>query len=103
MQLRVARGLLQAEVSTATGLGRGSLGKLETGDDIPGREALQALGRFYGVSMDYLQNGTTLPGDNVALDPAEHEKEAIFLRFLRRLSPEKREVVASVMHGLLKP
>jgi transcriptional regulator with XRE-family HTH domain len=57
VQLRVERGMTQAQVADAVGISRAHLGKIEAGWDMPGRSVLEALAVFFGVSMDWLQNG----------------------------------------------
>jgi len=58
VDLRLERGLTQAELAEAAGISRAHLGKMESGGDIAGRASLQALAVFFGVSMDWLQSGS---------------------------------------------
>jgi transcriptional regulator with XRE-family HTH domain len=57
VQLRIDRELTQIEVADAVGISRAHLGKIEAGRDMPGREVLEALANFFGVSMDWVQSG----------------------------------------------
>lgn len=59
--LRVARGLTQVELAAEVGISRAHIAKIETGGDPPGREVLHAIAQFFGVSMDFLQTGASLP------------------------------------------
>lgn len=75
LALRLERGLTQVELATEAGVTRAHVAKIETGGDAPGRETLQALSVFFGVSMDYLQTGAhpaPLPqGGRFVQDPEE--------------------------------
>jgi transcriptional regulator with XRE-family HTH domain len=102
VDLRLRANLTQVQLSVETGVSRGHIAKLESGGDVPGREALQALARFFHVTMDHLQNGTPLASNDAPLDPAEQEKEAILLRLWRRLHRHNREAVALLMESLIE-
>lgn len=57
--LRLAKGVTQVELAVEIGVSRAHIAKIETGSHPPGREALAALARFFGVTMEFLQSGTT--------------------------------------------
>lgn len=53
-QLRYERQLRQVEVAKVLGIDRSQLSKWEHGDQEPGLDAIGAISRFYGVSIDWL-------------------------------------------------
>lgn len=63
-RLRLAKGS-QVKVADEIGISRAHLAKMETGGDLPGRETLQALATYFGVTMDYLQTGQQAPSPDL--------------------------------------
>lgn len=57
--LRLARKLTQMELAVEAGVSRAHVAKIEGGARPPGRDTLHAIAQFFGVSMDFLQSGST--------------------------------------------
>ncbi|MBL7233356.1 MULTISPECIES: helix-turn-helix domain-containing protein [Komagataeibacter] len=93
--LREQKGMTQAALAVEFGISRSHLTKIETGGDMPGRQTLMAASTFFGVSLDWLANGTGDPR------PAEatNEKEALLLFAYRNLPEDEAE---AYLHLMLK-
>jgi transcriptional regulator with XRE-family HTH domain len=87
--LRTGRDLTQDAVAQAVGVTRAYLSGLETGADMPGRDLVDKLARYYGISLDWLLNGTQ----------AENETE-LLLQAFRDLSGEDRQLLLRVAQRL---
>ena len=55
-QLRLAKGMLQADLAKAVGTTKQNISQLEAGKNMPGTSLMLALADFFGVSLDYLFN-----------------------------------------------
>ncbi|MBQ8658717.1 MAG: helix-turn-helix transcriptional regulator [Clostridia bacterium] len=53
-ELRFERGLSQAELSKATGLGQSAIAYWETEQRVPNAQAVIILARYFNVTTDYL-------------------------------------------------
>ena len=53
--LRKRRGMSQAVVAEAVGIGRSTYTGIETGEDTPGRETLIAIADLFGGSLDWIE------------------------------------------------
>lgn len=53
-ELRIERGITQAQLSKATGLSRSVIGYWEGGKKRPTSTAIITLAKFFGVTSDYL-------------------------------------------------
>lgn len=60
-ELRKSRGMTQAQLATAIGVSRGSIGMIETGHDLPGRDALWRMSRFFCVPFEISNHDQTPP------------------------------------------
>ena len=56
--LRKKSGLSQEEFADKLGVSRQAVSKWETGQSVPDSEKAAAIGAFFGVSLDWLINGT---------------------------------------------
>lgn len=93
-QLRKARaGLTQVRLAAELGWERGTLAAVESGGSMPGRELVEALAGYFGVSVDFLL-GREETSDISPLN--EREREVVEL-FRRSPEPAKESVL-----GLLK-
>lgn len=63
-QLRIERGLLQAEIGDFLGKGQNSISYYETGKREPSIEELKRIADYFGVSVDYLLGLTDNPERN---------------------------------------
>lgn len=74
--LRKKSGLSQEEFADKLGVSRQAVSKWETGQSVPDSEKAAAIGAFFGVSLDWLINGTettaraTEPAPAVVAPPA---------------------------------
>ena len=71
--LRKKSGLSQEEFADKLGVSRQAVSKWETGQSVPDSEKAAAIGAFFGVSLDWLINGT----ENAASAPAVPEAPAV--------------------------
>lgn len=55
--LRDLRGLKDARVAEATGIGKSTFSDWKSGRSIPKQEKLQRIADFFGVSLEYLMTG----------------------------------------------
>jgi len=99
--LREQAKLPQVDVAVAIGVDRSSLSKLETGQDVPGRELLMALAAFYKVSLDWLASGSGSP--EISKAAAETEQEALLLFGFRQLPEEEAKHLLSLILSRVKP
>ncbi len=53
-QLRLAKGMLQADLAKAVGTTKQNISQLEAGKNMPGTKLMLALADFFDVSLDYL-------------------------------------------------
>lgn len=90
--LRKARNLTQVELAAETELSRAHLAKIETDGDLPGRDALVSLSRFFGVSLDYLQDGRA-DGTQAVGDAIKDEREVRWLELWRRMGRDSQDRV----------
>ena len=90
------RGLTADDAAAAIGISRPYLSSIENGHDLPGREALAAIARYYDVSSEYLLTGgspTPPPSPKLAKDL----DELALLTFWRELDPEDRPTVLKML------
>lgn len=53
-ELRIEKGLTQAQLSANTGLSQSAIAYWETGQRMPNAQAIIVLAKYFGVSADYL-------------------------------------------------
>ena len=88
--LRKASGQSQVEAADALGISRSYLAGIETGHEMPGRETLQALAVFYGVTLDHLYSALPTSSRPQAGEFIEDRNELALVRFWRGLTREER-------------
>lgn len=57
-ELRIARGLTQAELAKRLSISRSTVGMYESGERVPRHEDLEAIADFFNVDIDYLLGRT---------------------------------------------
>ena len=95
--LRTDINATQAVVADALGIERSYLSKLETSGDMPGRDTLNAIATYYGVTVEFLMSGDIAPLRPVSGEFIEDADELALVRFWRGLSPEAKQLVTSMM------
>lgn len=68
--LRKKSGLSQEEFADKLGVSRQAVSKWETGQSVPDSEKAAAIGSFFGVSLDWLINGTEISAPTAVVPPA---------------------------------
>ena len=68
--LRKKSGLSQEEFADKLGVSRQAVSKWETGQSVPDSEKAAAIGSFFGVSLDWLINGTEVSAPAAVAPPA---------------------------------
>lgn len=104
MRLRPLRAQLdvtQADVAAAVGIERSTYAGLESGAAMASRSTLAALADYYKVSIDYLENGTSPPSEQLAFDTAQSEEEATILRIVRLLNDDQRRALVVSLRALI--
>lgn len=96
--LRDKRGLRAEDAATAIGMSRSHLSSIENEHDLPGRDTLFAIAKFYNVSIDYLRAGSSVAalapkGGEIVNDP----DELAFLSFWRGLSDNERHIMLKML------
>ncbi|MDE6691086.1 MAG: helix-turn-helix domain-containing protein [Clostridia bacterium] len=76
--LRKKSGLSQEEFADKLGVSRQAVSKWETGQSVPDSEKAAAIGAFFGVSLDWLINGTETTAAIPASTPAAVATPAVF-------------------------
>jgi len=100
--LRKKAGVNQIVVADAVGIERSSLSSLERGGDKPGRETLIALADYYGVSLDYLEKGTTTPRQDFPAQTCQDDAEWQLLLLWRELDDGQRRTITDLIRGLIR-
>ena len=78
----------QAVLAEAVGTARTHLTNIERGRAKPGRDLMLAIARYFGVSVDWLANGT---GERCLVDPMT-PKEALLLQAFRELPEHEADL-----------
>ena len=91
--LREQGGLTQADLGAAIGTSRTHLTNIEGGKGNPGRELLVAIATHFGVSLDWLSEGSGEPRPTRTLD----ETEILLVQAFRRLPRDEREAHLNLM------
>ncbi len=93
--------MTQMEVAVGSGVQRATLAKIESGDDLAGRGALEKLAKFYDVSLDWLSGGAG--PINVKDAMARNEREALFLTAIRQLPEDEAEAHLRLLMSRIHP
>ena len=94
--LREQRKVTQVEVAVAVDVDRSTISKFERGGDVPGRETLRKLARYYGVGLDWLaaDTGASLDGPQKSV---RTDQEALLLWAFRALPEEEAQAHLNLM------
>lgn len=95
-ELRENRGLYQKDVATEIGVTSGAISYYEKDIKKPGREVLDKLANFYGVTTDFLLNGK----DNTLSDIEKSFPKGVHM--LRRANQELSEADKEKMVKLIE-
>lgn len=60
-KLRDSRGLKDARIAEATGIGKSTFSDWKSGRSVPKHDKLQKIADYFGVTVDYLLNGNEEP------------------------------------------
>ena len=96
--LRRKSGLSQEEFAIKLGVSRQAVSKWETGQSVPDSEKAAAIGAYFGVSLDWLINGTET-AEPVAQTVAEPEKQPAIVPEASEVKPVKKK--AGVVRALI--
>jgi transcriptional regulator with XRE-family HTH domain len=98
--LRIERGLNQVDVAAAVDMSRSHLSKIEGNQDTPSRAKLAALASFFGVSMDYLETGSSPPGSQGPDNSIYSDDDFAWARLGRELDAGQRSAVFDFIERL---
>lgn len=106
-ELRLLKGISQIELAEKVNVGKSTIGAYETGDRMPGREALRKLADFFMVDVDYLlgneSRSTYYMDPEVAFKAQElyiDPEARILLDAKRDLSEEDLNIVINMVKAL---
>ena len=101
--LRRKSGLSQEEFAIKLGVSRQAVSKWETGQSVPDSEKAAAIGAYFGVSLDWLINGTET-AEPAAQPVAEPEKQPAIVPEASEVKPVKKKtgvVRALIIAGII--
>lgn len=101
-ELRKQRGATQSEIGAAVGVERATITGIETGAAMPGRETMTALAKLFGVSLDYIESGTTAAGQLIPDNAANRPDEAAILVLWNLLSDAKKHQAIATLGEILR-
>ena len=101
-QLRTMRGISQVDLADRIGVSKSTIGAYETGDRMPGRDALRNLASFFNVSSSYMM----CENDDYLFAPEympmmQDERFLTMLDNYYQLNSEGQEVVRNTAAGLV--
>ena len=99
-ELREGRDLNQIDVATAVDMSRSHLSKIEGNQDTPSRAKLAALAAFFGVSMDYLETGSSPRGSEGPDKSIYSDDDIAWARLGRALDRDQRSAVFNFIEQL---
>lgn len=91
--LRMANRLTQREVADILKIHRTTYAYYETGRSNPDLETLNVLSRIFGVSIDFLVNGTNDSKMGRVMDNPSKYEAADYPEYLSALSPDEKKLV----------
>lgn len=91
--LRMANRLTQREVADILKIHRTTYAYYETGRSNPDLETLNVLSRIFGVSIDFLVNGTHDSKMGRVMDNPSKYEAADYPEYLSALSPDEKRLV----------
>lgn len=99
-RLREEAGIGQAEVSAATGIERTLVSKMENKGNVTDWYKMCALADLYGVSLDYLRHGQTVPSLEGSGEIIKDADERSLLRMWRAMNEGERLALRAVAERL---
>ena len=101
-QLRTVKGISQAELAKNVNVGASTIGAYETGDRMPGRDALRNIASFFHVSPGYMLG----ENDDFMFAPEympilQDDKFLTMLDNYYQLNEEGQEIVRNTAAGLV--
>jgi len=101
--LRKARNITQLQLSEATSIHRGNVGKYESDKVAPSAQSIIELARYFDVSCDWLltgQDANTSPANAVASEHTSYnDKEQHIITCYRQLSKEDQLLFLGRLEG----
>lgn len=97
--LRRARGLTQVQLATELGISRSHLSKVESGDDAPGRQLLEALAVFFQIPIDTFFHAASSGDGGGGFETVSREEERELLQRWRALSPKQQEAYMTLLRS----
>lgn len=99
-RLREEAGVGQAEVSAATGIDRTLISKMENKGSVTDWHKMCALADFYGVTLDYIRHGQTVPSSEGSGEIIKDADERALLRMWRAMNDAEKSALAGVASRL---
>ena len=98
-ELREEKGLSQAKLAQALGIGVGSVGMWESTSEIPPVKKLLRISEFFNVSLDYLVGKSEVRKSLVAPQFTDADEQAL-LKLFRQLSSIERARALAYLEGM---
>jgi transcriptional regulator with XRE-family HTH domain len=99
-KLRKALDLVQAQLAEQIGVERGTLAGIEVGAYQPGRSTLAALAGALGVSMDYLEFGTTVASDDEAAQGLKAKQNSELFAIWTVMDPAEKSALLDYLERM---
>lgn len=99
-KLRKALDLVQAQLAEQVGVERGTLAGIEVGAYQPGRSTLAALANALGVSMDYLEFGSTVTSDDEATQSLEAKQNTELFAIWAVMNPTEKSALLDYLEQM---
>src|SRR5271157_6509836 len=97
--LRIKKGLSQAELANEIGLSSGHITRLETGKFNPSTEVLKKLSQIFDISADYLLDDST---DNEYDIDVKNKPLADRIKLVSSLDEKQQEAVITIIDSMVK-
>ena len=99
-RLREEAGLGQAEVAAATGIERTLISKMENKGNVTDWHKMCALADLFGVTLDYLRHGQTVPSLEGGGEIIKDADERSLVRMWRAMNEGERLALRAVAERL---
>lgn len=99
-RLRIESGLNQVDIQAATGIDRTYLSRMESKGIPTAWNKMCALADLYGVSLDYLRHGQTVPSLEGSGEIIKDADERSLLRMWRAMNEGERLALRAVAERL---
>ena len=105
VRLRDEKGVTDAIVAKATGIGKSTFSDWKTGRSVPKNEKLKKIADYFGVSINYLLTGETTPTEyylnadarEVAQFLFEHPEYKVLFDASRKVKKEDLQIVKELL------